>query len=205
MLRRYMSFHLSGLRVLSHKLIGRADRRLFALLFNMASFLGRSPARVRWSQVKENFLVTDLSVPGFSYEIRHQRQCLLAYQSGARKRAATLADDYFLGLIEWVNGDVVLDCGANVGDLKIWFELEGVDVDYVGFEPSPIEFSCLESNVSPSQVHPIGLWNTQGNLEFYISSQGADSSLIEPGSYESKVHVKVDRLEKYVSGPVKLL
>ena len=59
-------------------------------------------------------------------------------------------------------------------------------INYVGFEPSPIEFHCLQDNVNPSKVYNKGLWNKEGELEFYISSQGADSSLIEPKKFDEK-------------------
>ena len=61
-------------------------------------------------------------------------------------------------------------------------------VEYIGFEPSPIEFSCLEQNVRPSVVHNVGLWNEEGELNFYISSQGADSSLIKPQEYNEIIN-----------------
>lgn len=193
------------IRHLRRHIFARADHGLFAFCFNVESLLEGSPSRLRWQPGVETFLVSDVSLPGFGYEIRHQHQCILAYQSGVRQRAVSLAEDYFLESINFSDGDVVIDCGANVGDLKIWFDLKLLTVDYVGFEPSPVEFGCLKRNVYPSEVHQVGLWNSQGSLEFFVSSQGADSSLIEPASYERSIRVEVDRLEKYVTGPTKLL
>ena len=80
-----------------------------------------------------------------------------------------------------------------------------IAVEYIGFEPSPIEFSCLEQNVRPSVVHNVGLWNEEGELNFYISSQGADSSLIEPQEYNEIIKSKVLRLDEFVSSNVKCL
>ncbi|MDG2030438.1 MAG: FkbM family methyltransferase [Phycisphaerales bacterium] len=129
----------------------------------------------------------------------------MAYVRGIRRRSESIHKAYSLGLIDFRGGDVFLDCGANVGDLKIWFDLNGVEVDYIGFEPSPQEYACLSENVAPSAAHNVGLWNAPGDLEFYVSSQGADSSLIEPPDYDEKIVVPTRRLDSYITGPIKCL
>ncbi len=129
----------------------------------------------------------------------------MAYGYGVKNRAQSLADCYFLNEIEFKDGDIFLDCGANVGDLKIWFDLKNIKIEYIGFEPSPIEFGCLRDNVKPCVVYNIGLWNEVGELEFFVSSQGADSSLIEPVSFDTRIKVPVDKLKAYVNSKVKLL
>jgi FkbM family methyltransferase len=129
----------------------------------------------------------------------------LAYEWGVRERAESLADVYFLKKIDFKSGDVFYDCGANVGDLKLWFLFNNIDVTYVGFEPSPIEFDCLKDNVYPSKVHNVGLWNEEGELKFYVSSQLADSSLIKPKEYDEVITSKVVRLETFIEGKIKCL
>jgi FkbM family methyltransferase len=129
----------------------------------------------------------------------------VAYEFGVTARAIGLGNSYFLKKINFKDGDIFLDCGANVGDLKIWFELNKLKITYIGFEPSPIEFKCLKANVNPSQVHNVGLWDSEGERTLYISSQGADSSLIEPPSHDETVICKVMRLESFVHTRVKCL
>jgi len=202
-LKRYIKLHVTFIFTLYRFFILRLDKRVFAFFFNLKSLLISSPSRLFWNG--DVFVVTDKDISGFKYKIRHQRQCNMAYEFGLKKRAQSLADCYFLNQIEFDDGDIFLDCGANVGDLKIWFKLQKIKINYVGFEPSPVEFSCLKQNVHPSIVHNIGLWNSAGELEFFVSSQGADSSLIEPSSFDYKIKVPVQRLESYITSKIKLL
>ncbi|MDA9993939.1 FkbM family methyltransferase [Burkholderiales bacterium] len=129
----------------------------------------------------------------------------MAYEGGLLRRAENLAKSYFLTEIAFSKEDIFLDCGANVGDVKLWFNLKGIKIEYQAFEPSPVEFSCLKENVSPSKTYNIGLWNKLGELKFYVSSEGADSSLIEPPTYDEIINVKVRRLEDFVNTKVKCL
>jgi FkbM family methyltransferase len=202
-IKRYIKLHINALLSLYITFLLRIDKRAFSFFFNFKSLLLFSPARLSWDG--NNFVVRDNEISGFKYKIRHQRQCNMAYEYGVKKRAQSLADCYFLNEIEFNDGDIFLDCGANVGDLKIWFDLNNININYVGFEPSPIEFDCLEENVKPCVVYNIGLWKEAGELEFFVSSQGADSSLIQPTSFDKKIKVPVGKLESYVSSTVKVL
>ena len=171
--------------------------------FNLNSWLLKSGSRLKWDG--SNFVVVDKNIPGFSYKFRHQRQGTVAYERGIRTRAESLADTYHLRKIDFKDGDVFLDCGANVGDLKLWFSINHIDLNYVGFEPSPIEFDCLKENIYPSKAFNFGLWSHDGELKFYVSSQGADSRVIEPKHYDEVIHIKVKRLADVIEGDVKCL
>ena len=201
--KSYIKYHALILYNIYRIILYKTDKSTFAYLFNLKSFLIGSPARLSWSG--KNFLVTDKDLRNFKYKIRHQQQCNYAYEFGVIKRAEKLANFYFLREVDFKDNDTILDCGANVGDLKIWLDLKNMKINYVGFEPSPIEFNCLKDNVSPSTVHNVGLWSQQGKLEFFISSQHADSSLIEPKNYDEKIITRVAKLEEYVIAPIKLL
>jgi FkbM family methyltransferase len=201
--KRYIKLHIKFLLTLYRGFLLCLDKRAFATFYNLKSLLIFSPSRLTWDG--KVFVVTDREVSNFKYTIRHQRQCNMAYEYGVKKRAKGLADCYFLNEIEFDDGDIFLDCGANVGDLKIWFDLNNIKINYVAFEPSPTEFDCLKENVKPCTVYNVGLWNEVGELEFFVSSQGADSSLIEPVSFDEKIKVPVDRLESYVNSTIKIL
>jgi FkbM family methyltransferase len=124
-------------------------------------------------------------------------QNVLSYSNGISERGLNLGDDYLLKNIEFNRGDLVIDCGANVGDFKIYFENLGLDVNYVGIEPSPSEYFCLVKNTSPCLTFNLGLWNKNSKLKFYISSRAGDSSFLRPVEFSSTEEVLVVRLDKF--------
>lgn len=199
----YIRLHIKLAYLLYRRLLLKTDKKIFAAIFNLKSWLFRNSVRLSWDGT--HFNVTDKGYSWFSYKIRHRKQCNMAYEGGLLRRAENLAKSYFLTEIAFSNEDIFLDCGANVGDVKLWFNLKGINIEYQAFEPSPVEFSSLKQNVYPSKAHNVGLWNEPGELKFYVSSEGADSSLIEPPTYDEIVTAKVRRLEDFVNTTVKCL
>jgi FkbM family methyltransferase len=138
--------------------------------------------------------------PKYEMAFFHEAQAYYACKRGFKRRAEILAETYFLNLIDFKPNDVVIDCGANVGELKLCFTERALPVEYIGVEPSPLEFRCLEINVAPSQAINAGLWSSSGELDFFVSSQMADSSLIEPPHYDEIIKVKTRRLDELFAG-----
>lgn len=122
------------------------------------------------------------------------------YMKGIFERGRDLGTTYLLDNISFSDGDYVVDVGANIGDLHIYFETLGVKVRYVGFEPSPREFECLSENVGSQVAHNLGLWEVDSTLPFFVESSTADSSFIEPPRYSSVISVPAVRLDGVVPG-----
>ena len=212
----WTTFHLRLANGWVNRLVTRQRGRRFVRLFNLRSRLLGRPVRLAFDADAGRYTATPTSSAdepsaGEHHPLPaallfcHEAQGNLSYQHGLARRAEGLGAVYFLERIDFAEGDVVLDCGANLGDLLLWFRLRGLAVRYTAFEPSPLEHGCLVENVRPHTAHNIGLWNTRGQLSFYVSSQGADSSLIEPAHYDEVIEVPTERLDAYVDGPVKLL
>lgn len=72
-------------------------------------------------------------------------------------------------------GDVVLDCGADVGDFTRQALQMGASM-VVAIEPSPMKQVCLQRNlereVSQGKVivYPKGVWNTESTLTLYVDT-----------------------------------
>lgn len=87
-------------------------------------------------------------------------------------------------------GDIVLEVGANIGE----FSRAAAEIasKVICVEPDVKPFECLKLNLAEySNVHLYNLvsGNFSGDINFYISSTGADSSIIEPDSFE-RIEVK---------------
>jgi FkbM family methyltransferase len=103
-------------------------------------------------------------------------------------------------------GDVVVDVGANIGEIGLWLQARHPGVRYIAFEPSPREFACLTRNADGGETHNCGLWHEAARLTFYVNSEDADSSLLEPARFDQRHEVPCGRLDELVAPrPVKLL
>ena len=176
----------------------------YVILFNLKSFIRGIDVSMSFDKQSRQYTV---SAKG---EVRkrvffHEKQANMAYSNGIAERGESLGKSYFLNRIKFESNDQVIDCGANVGDLYLWFENKNLDINYIGFEPSPKEFECLSQNIKGQQCINVGLWDTTGELDFYVSSQYGDSSIIRPAIYDEIIPIRVATLIDFVNKPVKLL
>jgi FkbM family methyltransferase len=82
------------------------------------------------------------------------------------------------------NGDYVLDVGANIGFHTLYFaELTGVNGKVFSFEPIPVNFNALQSNIKLNQFPQItainkALGNTNSPMEIHV-----DQDAQNPGAF----------------------
>lgn len=124
------------------------------------------------------------------------------YTKGLWERTLDLVKSYGIDKIEFQNDELILDVGANTGDLIPYFPKQR----YIGFEPSPAEFEALKKNTNSNcTIYNFAVGDTENETDFFISSAGADSSMYQPLVVESKIRVKQIRLDKLINERVKLL
>jgi FkbM family methyltransferase len=119
---------------------------------------------------------------------------VLSYTGGFRARAEYVANTYALNLIDFKSGDLVVDCGANMGDLEYYLRKHAPGVVYMGYEPNPHDFICLENNVGALNCRNIGLWNLDGFIPFYVNDAHASSSFIEPPEFTEIIEIPASTL-----------
>ena len=171
------------------------------LFFNIHAIFSGLSSKLEYDKISSIYKITG----GGEKQFNSPKTAQWSYWNGIAFRGDSLGRNYFLNEIEFSSGDIVIDCGAHIGDLKIYFENLGIDIEYIGFEPSPVEFKCLEKNVNPSKVYNFGLWEEKGNLEFFQSSFNADSSFIKPKFFTHSYSAQVDRLSNLENRKIRLL
>lgn len=123
-----------------------------------------------------------------------EKKRLNFYIKGFNERIKNLKNEYLLNHLTFLENDLIIDCGANIGEFRYCLP---DNINYYGFEPSENEYFCLKLNINNNdRIFNYGLWNKSCTLDFYLNSENADSSIIEPNKYYSKTKIKVKRLDE---------
>ncbi len=90
-----------------------------------------------------------------------------------------LYETYCLDYITFRNGDTIIDCGANVGELNYSFYLRSLDINYIGIEPDEPTYLSLQSNKlrKTDTFYNFALSDKNGISNLYLDSFGGNSSL----------------------------
>ncbi len=127
------------------------------------------------------------------------------YNQGLRKRGFEIAETYNLPILDFKKDDIILDCGANNGDLWLYFYFLKIDVKYFAIEPGQIEYNTLKRNLKnlnkssiESNIFKIGLGELNKKTQFFYSPNNADSSIIKPTSYSSVYTIDVLTLDSFI-------
>jgi len=125
---------------------------------------------------------------------------------GIEKQADDIFNLYLLDKIEFDSGDTIIDCGANVGELHQSLKNNIDGFNYIGFEPDPVVYKCLQKNITSknSQLYQQALSNKSSVESLYISTEGADTSLVFLENKES-IEVQTVPLDEFNLSGVKLI
>ena len=107
-------------------------------------------------------------------------------------------ESYCLDFIDFSNNDIVIDCGANIGDLFIGLENLILPSNYIAVEPNPSDFKMLKLNTYNSILINKALGNQNKILPFYVATEDGDSSLVEPRKFDKIIDISVVRLDKII-------
>ena len=179
---------------------------VFVILFNFRALITGSDARATSINNSANYLVRSI-IESDKRIIKFSNESVGAnlYSRGIKERGEGIGKAYCLQRINFNHGDCIIDCGANNGDLLLWFQNRNLDIEYIGFEPSANEYACLKQNIFPHKAIRSALWNEEGEKEFFVSPDNGDSSIFKPMKFNEIYKVKTERLEKYVNKEIKLL
>ena len=170
----------------------RASALKFQKVFNFQSYIRGTNIRIYRDAAEGFFRAVD---DKHERIFENKTQNFYSFKDGFGVRDRYLVSAYLLKEVTWGEDNFVIDCGANVGDFHFALKSIGVEHRYVAFEPSPTEYYCLSQNIPAAACFNLGLWESDGELDFYVSMNNADSSFIKPESYTEIKTIKTTRLD----------
>ncbi len=118
-----------------------------------------------------------------------------------------LLKSYSIDSLTFTDSDVVIDCGANVGELNLALKNKNINLNYYAFEPDQQSYECciLNNQDSKDNIRQIGLSDQKGKKEFFQDSFGGNSSLVSFGQ-QNKIIIDVEKLDNLnIPKKIKLL
>lgn len=177
------------------------NKNFYCFFFNIYSFLFGIKAKIKYESI-----YYFLEENNKSWRFYHRHQGLMAYSNGLLKRGLQLRKEYLIEKINFYNGDEIIDCGANNGDFFLSFDKK---INYTGLEPSKIEYSNLNYNIKNQTLINKALWKKSNSyLNFFVSGELADNSLIKISNYEETQKVStitLDDIIDIISKKIKLV
>tara|TARA_B100000686_G_scaffold62278_1_gene66958 strand:- start:593 stop:1471 length:879 start_codon:yes stop_codon:yes gene_type:complete len=119
----------------------------------------------------------------------------------------SVLSSYSLHLVDFKDNDLVLDCGANIGEINLALKKKKIFVDYFAFEPDSLTYECclLNNKESKENIKNIGLGDESGQKEFFIDTYGGNSSVVFFGE-EKKININIEKLDNLkINKKIKLL
>ena len=176
---------------------------LYCRIVNARNFARGRRIRLEPFEGEHIFKVRDAT--GHLFVCRRSRH--LRYKRGVHSLLEKLAQAYHLDKVPDGSGGLLIDCGANIGELGVWARAKGWD--YLAFEPEPLEARCADLNVFDGNRMTIrkALWNRATTLAFFSKPETADSSVFDPGGTNTRLEVEALRLDDAIqlvdrTGPV---
>lgn len=127
----------------------------------------------------------------------HKKQRYYAYNKGFAKRREELLTSYLIKNLEFKEDDVIIDIGANNGDFYLCFDKK---IKYYAYEPSPIVFSNLKYNIKNQNLYNLAVSNIENkNLDFFLSDEFGDSSLLQPKNFNKKIVIESTTLDLIIN------
>ena len=184
----------------------RAPIKLYSFLFFLGNKNSKNKIKVdpnsSWLIIKENINEKELH---WSFFNAFRERSRVHYSKGLKFRGQEIAESYNLDEIKFRKNDLIIDCGANMGDLWLYFYFLNIPIKYIAIEPGKIEFDTLKRNlidsnksIIESELFNIALGDKNKNSEFYYSPNDANSSIVKPSFFSSIYKIKVLKLDNFV-------
>jgi FkbM family methyltransferase len=127
------------------------------------------------------------------------------YSQGVKSRCDNLLFSYCLEDLKIPNYGIIVDIGANVGEVSYSLIKKNDTVQIIAIEPDPLEFKDLVKNISFSANTPLNtvVGNYTGNVHLYLNNNSGDTSVFFTEGAQMKILSTCTTLDdlytKYIS------
>lgn len=183
-----------GDRVMSN----RAYFAVFRLLY-LAANRARRGSRTRFKVVGPQLFQASDPDGTKLYFCERTRMRIYHYPKGVKGRLAMIEAKYASEAVAVMDGDVVIDIGANIGEFSRTIVERASRL--IAIDPDPNVCEALSRNLnsfSNAIVLQRAMSDADSRVEFYVSTKNADSSLVRPTQYSETVSVKAMRLDTLI-------
>jgi FkbM family methyltransferase len=125
---------------------------------------------------------------------------LYHYPKGVKGRLSCIEKKYSDDAVAVSDGDLVIDIGANIGEFSSAVISRANRL--FAIDPDPNVRETLSRNLRSfpnATILPYALSDTDSEVEFYLSTKQADSSLIQPKQFSKTVTVRAMRLDSLIA------
>lgn len=118
-----------------------------------------------------------------------RRSRVRLFHRGIRGRVRFVEESYDVPVGAVGPGDIVVDCGANIGEFARAMELRGAVV--IAFEPEILEWRALEKNLinRDSRAINLPLWSSSGEVLLRHANNSGDSSVQISGEEDGQTSI----------------
>lgn len=163
---------------------------------NLKLILKKSHLRIAYDKVSNLYSITDGNKTiFFGNLVRGHR----LYQKGIDNRAKEIFYSYLLDKITFIKNDIIIDCGANYGDLWLCLKEKINDECYITFEPGTLEHKSIKLNAPGGKHNQLGLSDKAGKERYYINEEDADSSLLKTSNFTHYFDIETTTLVHYLN------
>lgn len=149
---------------------------VFARRFSLANRRWGLPYDLKFDSALNCFVVNS---GGVTYAVS-RRSRLSHVKHGVERRRRLLIDEYMIDQVPLSSGDIVLDIGANIGEVSMLVaDLYGAIP--IAYEPEHREFIALERNLQgrSGAAYQEVLWSHETDVTFHSANETGDSSVFE--------------------------
>lgn len=159
-------------------------------------FYYKWPVDVAWDSELQCYVISD----GKDRILTPRVGRIARYRYGIRERCKKVFESYLLENVTISKEDLVVDCGANVGEFSRHV-INEFGCQVICAEPDSQEGACLRENLRGLNASVVekALWHSAVDLPLYKKNESGDSSLFEVGDHEGTTVVRTTTLDNLLA------